>query len=340
LAAFLGRRLLFALAVLLGVTFGSFVLIATKFTTICPGPTTPNTSFPPLASNAGQAAGLYWHWLRGVPSGRSLGESCSGLPTVGLWPSLGHTAALLAAAGLLVVVFSLLIGTLAAARAGSVVDLCLRVFSYAAWAVPSFVLALMLQSSLGWAGRRFGFHTFEQTGWPGFCPTTIFNFNAPGCPPAGHGIHYAVGVLRHVTVPAIALALAFIGLHSRYLRSALLVALHAPYTTTARAKGLSERRVVIRHALRSSLATFASVFLLDFGAIFGAAMAVDWVFRLGGLGSLLINEINGVGGGDGPRYLDAYAVETLLALAALLVLAASFAAELVVTWLDPRARVH
>ena len=132
-------------------------------------------------------------------------------------------------------------------------------------------------------------------------------------------MHYVVGVLRHITVPAVALSLAFIGLHSRYLRSSLLVALSAPYTTTACAKGLPERRVVLQHALRNSLATFTSALLLDFGAIFGAAMAVDWVFRLNGLGTLLVIEINGVGAGDGPRYLDAYAVETLLTVAAALV---------------------
>jgi peptide/nickel transport system permease protein len=171
----------------------------------------------------------------------------------------------------------------------------------------------------------------------GYCPSYGF-FNAPRCPPAGGGAHYVVGVFRHITVPAIALALAFIGLHSRYLRSSLLVALHAPYTTTARAKGLPERRVVLRHALRTSLATFTSVLLLDFGAIFGAAMAVDWVFRLNGLGMLLVNEINGIGG-EGVRYIDAYSIEMLLTLAAFVV-GSAILAELAVTWLDPRARVR
>jgi len=94
---------------------------------------------------------------------------------------------------------------------------------------------------------------------------------------------------------------------------------------------LPERAVVLRHALRNSLATFTSVLLLDFGAIFGAAMAIDWVFRLNGLGMLLINEINGVGAGDGPRYhLDAYSVETLLTIAATFVIGASVLAELAV----------
>src|SRR5205814_8424370 len=54
----------------------------------------------------------------------------------------------------------------------------------------------------------------------------------------------------------------------------------------------------------SDLATFTSALLLDFGAIFGAAMAVDWVFRLNGVGTLFIAEVAGVGSGDAPRYLN------------------------------------
>jgi ABC-type dipeptide/oligopeptide/nickel transport system permease component len=69
-------------------------------------------------------------------------------------------------------------------------------------------------------------------------------------------------------------------------------------------------------------------------------MAVDWVFHLNGLGTLLLTEVAGIGGGDGPRYLDAYAIQTLLSLAAALVIASSVLAELAVVWLDPRARVR
>jgi ABC-type dipeptide/oligopeptide/nickel transport system permease component len=97
---------------------------------------------------------------------------------------------------------------------------------------------------------------------------------------------------------------------------------------------------VLHHALRNSLATFTSVLLLDFGALFGAAMAVDWVFHLNGLGTLFISEIGGVGSGDGPRYLDAYAVESLLTVAAALVVTSGVLAECAVAWLDPRARVQ
>ena len=341
MAAFLARRLLLSLGVLAAVSFGTFTLIATKFTSTCSSSFTPQTKFPPLAGNAHQAASLWWDWLKNVPTGRSFRPACTtGGFLSPFWEAVGHTAVLLALTMLLVVVFSLLLGTLAAVRARTVVDGAFRGFSYIAWAIPSFLLALLLRSVIEWATDHHGFHVFATSGWPGGCAAAQFG-NPAACPPPLHGFHYVAAVLQHVTVPAVALALAFIGLHSRYLRSALLVSLHAPFTTTAYAKGLSERRVVLRHALRNSLATFVSALLLDMGAIFGAAMAVDWVFGLGGLGSLLLAQLNGIGGGgDGPAYLDAYSIENLLAFAALFVLASSFLAELAVGWLDPRARVR
>jgi peptide/nickel transport system permease protein len=253
-----------------------------------------------------------------------------------VWPAFVHTGALLGATAVVVAVLSLLLGTLAATRAGTALDGLLRAFSYAAWAVPSFVLGLMLQSAVSWGQSRSGVRWLELSGWPGSC-IGQGGYSFP-CAATGGALHHAVEIVRHLVVPTLALAVAFVGLHSRYLRSSLLVSLSMPFTTTARAKGLSERRVVLRHALRNSLATFTSALLLDFGAIFGAAMAIDWVFRLNGLGTLFIAEVAGVGSGDSPRYLNPYAIESLLATAAVLVVGSSVLAELVVLRLDPRTR--
>ena len=314
-----------AVGVLAAVSFGTFALIATKFSATCTSRFTPTNEFaPPLASTVRQASILYWGWVKGIPSGRSFGSVCNSSVTGQIGPAFAHTALLLGATAVLVVCFSLLLGTLAATKAGSALDGGLRGFSYAAWAVPPFVLGLMLQSVFRWAGSRYSVHWLGIEGWP----------------QGGSGIHQATEVARTLVLPAVALSVAFVGLHSRYLRSALLVALNAPYTTTARGKGLPERQVVFRHALRNSLATFLSALLLDFGAIFGAAMAIDWVFSLHGLGMLLLNEIAGIGGGDGPRFLNPYAIETLLSAAAMLVIASSLVAEVTVAWLDPRARLR
>ncbi len=330
---FLIRRILLAGLVLLGVSFGSFVFLAGKFETIC-GPKTHTLS---------ATLPWYWRWLQGVPSRYSLTTSACGWPPLwtNLRPALERTSALLAFAMVLVLVFGLALGIVAAHTAGSALDVVLRAFSYLAWAVPAFLLALCVQWLFTWLGAAHGLHPFKLLGWPGFCPDPAHNpfdndptGNPPptfDCPAAPHGLGYDVACLRYLTLPAVSLAVGFVGVHSRQLRSSLLVTLGAPYATTARAKGLSERRVLLRHALRVSLGTFVSAFLLDFGAIFGGALAVDWVFRMGGIGMLFINEVTA-------SYVDPYAVQLLLLVAATFVVTSSLLAELGVIWLDPRTR--
>lgn len=324
--AFAIRRVLLAVGVLLAVSFGTFAFFATRFGSPATGPTKT------LAPSFDSALSLWWGWLRRLMHGdtsTALGGNDVGAQT---WQSLGHTVALLGLTAVLVAVFATLLGTLAATRAGSKLDLSLRGFSYVAWAVPGFLVALLLQSVFRWIGSESGFHPFALEGWPGQC--NVNNLILPNCGPVTGGIAgYALSFLRHMILPAIALAVAFIGVHSRYLRSSLLVALHAPYTTTARAKGLPERTVLLRHALRNSLATFVSVMLLDFAAIFGAALAVDWIFQLGGLGTLFLFEIQ-------TAIINPYAVQLLLTLTAVMVVLSAVLSELVVSLLDPRARLR
>jgi peptide/nickel transport system permease protein len=300
------RRLVLGTAVVFVVSFASFVFFTTKFgvgaVTFAPGPR--------------QATVKWWHYIGQLLHGNlsSLGEDESLT-----WRALGHTGALLGLTGLLVVVFALALGILAATQAGSALDLGLRTLSYVAWGIPAFVLALVLWSAT------------HVEGWPGECGS----YGLP-CQPGQTAHTPGVGeVMAHLLLPAAALAVSFIGLHARYLRSSLLVSLHAPYTTTARAKGLPERTVVFRHAVRNSLATFVSALLLDFGAIFGAALAVDYVFKLDGVGMLFLYEISAFSEYAAVHF---YSVSFLLMLTAALVLLASFTAEAAVVWLDPRAR--
>lgn len=322
---FLIRRLALAGVVLIGFSAVTFCFVASQF--------------PPLQGQS--VLPEYWHWLSGVPSGRSLSEGLFGpiLPT--LLASLGHTLVLLAVALVLVLVFSLAFGTLAAITRGSVLDVLLRSISYVAWAIPPFLLALVVQELFTRLGGLRGLGPFPVAGWPGYCPAPkgLDAGTITPCPSAGTGLFYISNVLRYVTFPAITLAVGFIGLHSRYLRSSLVSALAAPYTTTARAKGLPERKVVLRHALRNSLITFTSALLSDFSAIFGAALVVDWLFQLKGLGSLFLVELGITDLSATFVSVDAYAVEALLLVTALMLLASSVLAELAVVALDPRARL-
>jgi peptide/nickel transport system permease protein len=318
--AFVLRRLSLALLVLLAFSFLSFVFAR---------------RFPPLKGQPLLPA--YGHWLRGVANGRSFHSLFPTQAFLGtkLIDSLGHTLALLGLTLIVVVLLALLVGTLAASFRGSPLDLILRTGSYVVWAIPAFLLALIVQQVMAALGSSRGLGPFPIAGWPGFCPAGLgLDAGTLRCYPAGSGVPYALHVLESVTFPALVLAAGFVGLHARYLRASLVVALAAPYTTTARAKGLSERNVVLRHALRNSLVTFAAAVLADFGAVFGAALAIDAIFRLNGLGTLFVSTLN-----PNVPVLDAYQLQLLLLMTGVLLLASSLLSELAVVWLDPRARL-
>jgi len=101
--------------------------------------------------------------------------------------------------------------------------------------------------------------------------------------------------LRHLVVPWIVLATLYIGLYARILRAAMIEVESLDYVRTARAKGISERRVLIRHVLRTSMIGFVSVFGLDFAALVGGgALLVEVVFGLPGIGELTYQSLQGL----------------------------------------------
>lgn len=308
------------------------------------------SQYPPLKGTP--LVHAYWTWLRGIFTGHSL---TTGLlpqpnppgvytPTTGhahilaiVGSALGRTSLLLALTLVLVLIGSVVIGCIAAATRGSTVDFSLRTTSYLAWAVPGFVLATLLQEALARVPLGWGLNIFPTGGWPGQCPSNLGADPATGtCPLAGHGIVLVGHVLYHLALPAIALAAGFIGLHARYLRNSLLEALSSPYITVARAKGLPERRVVLHHALRNALAVFVPLVLGDFGAIFSAALVVDVIFGLGGIGTVFLGmlQLNV----DGLVPIDTYQMQLILLCAGGVMIVASLLGETAVALLDPRAR--
>ena len=134
-----------------------------------------------------------------------------------------------------------------------------------------------------------------------------------------------------MTLPAVAVALGFIGAYSRYLRTALILTLDAPYTVVARGKGLPERLVVRRYALRNALVPFTTVVALDFGAVFGASLAADYVFGLHGLATLFL--------ANGLLNADPFLIEASLVLSAGIVVVAAIAGDIACALLDPRLRL-
>jgi hypothetical protein len=150
---------------------------------------------------------------------------------------------LLALTIVVVVVVSIPVGCISAATRGSALDYGLRIGSYVAWAVPVFVVAILLQEGLGRIPGGWGTGWFPAVGWAGKCPNgqgiDPHNFR---CSAAGHGLTHAGQVIYHLTLPALTLGLGFVGLEARYLRNSMLDVLDAPYITVARGKGLCGHR--------------------------------------------------------------------------------------------------
>jgi peptide/nickel transport system permease protein len=342
MAAFLVRRVFFGLLALFLALTGSFVFWSEKNHACSSAlPSCPTTN--PLFHD-------YWVWLKGVFTGHSLSTGQLPVPSTSfvenpapahlmsyVGAAFGRTLLLLAVTFLIVVALSIPIGVIGAAMRGSIVDLTLRIFSYAAWAVPAFLLATILQEGLGRVPGGWGAGWFPEVGWAGECPNgqgiDLHNFQ---CPSGGHGFTHIGLVLDHLVLPAAALALGFIGLNSRYLRNGLLEALDQPYIAVARGKGLAERRVLLHHGVRNALVTFIPALVSDFGLILGGALAVDFIFQLGGLGSMFIGglKLNA----DAFLPIDINAYQFALLLAGGLMITASIVGEMSLWLLDPRTR--
>ena len=278
----------------------------------------------------------YWRWVQGLFSGASYTGTFSGPLWPAVVPAIGHTAALLFLTFLLVIPLTIGVAALAATHRNGPIDVFVRGVSYIAWAIPAFLLALVLALAAVSIGGQDGLGPFEVAGFPGSCPPG-FGLNAgtfSHCPSAGSGLTYAWNLFRYLAIPALALAVGFVGLHARYLRAGLLQTLDAPFITTARSKGLSERKIVTRHGLRISVAPFVGALFADFGAIFGAALAVDWVFRLNGLGTLFVRQFPL----DSYHPLDVNAIQLVLLITGGFVLISSLLSDTLLTALDPRLR--
>ena len=175
------KRVVLTIALLGAFSFATFYFFAVTLP--------PLKGHPPLYE--------YWVWVRGLVSGRSF-ESLTFIPYrstagVSLWPmvmpALGHTAVLLAAAMVLVVVFSIALAYAAARLRGSTLDLLLRGAAYLGWATPAYLLGLLVQLVASVAGGSRGIGPFPLAGWPGSCPASI-GLNAgeiSPCPTAGSG---------------------------------------------------------------------------------------------------------------------------------------------------------
>jgi len=225
---------------------------------------------------------------------------------------LGNTLQLIIAAEILAVVLAAIIGVVSAVRQYSIFDYVATTFSFLGFATPSFFLALILQI------------TFTNI----FLATDTRIFYTSGLSSAGAD-NFLIDRLQHLALPVISLAVLGIAQFSRYVRASMLEVVNSDYVRTARAKGVKQRTVVMKHALRNAMIPFVTAIALDFGALFGGAIVTETVFSIDGMGRYLVDNL-------GSR--DVYPVMAWLMVTSVIVIVFNLVADVIYGYLDPRIR--
>jgi peptide/nickel transport system permease protein len=228
---------------------------------------------------------------------------------------MGHTLQLVIVAELLAVLIAVFIGVYSALRQYSVFDYSATTFSFVGLATPVFWLALMLQVLFVNIYLWFDVRIF-------------YTANLSGVDP-GTGIHFVLDRAQHLGLPIIVLMIASIATYSRYMRASMLEVVNSDYVRTARAKGLSEQKVTMKHAFRNALIPLVTIVALNFGGLLGGAVVTETVFALDGMGLYFVNQLN-LG--------DPYPVMAWLMITATMIIIFNLVADILYGYLDPRVR--
>jgi peptide/nickel transport system permease protein len=220
---------------------------------------------------------------------------------------LPATLSLALGAGVIWLGLGIVLGLVSAMKAGRVTDRALTGLAMVGVSTPVFLIGALLLYLLAYRLRVF------PNG--GYVPLT----------------QDPLDWLYHMILPWTALSVLYIGLYSRVLRSNLLDTMNEDFVRTARAKGLSRRRVLIRHVLRNSLIPIVSLWGLDFAAVIGGgAILTESVFNLHGVGQYAAQSIG---------QLDVPPVLVIVMFGAFFVVALSAVTDIVVAALDPRIKL-
>jgi peptide/nickel transport system permease protein len=222
------------------------------------------------------------------------------------------TLSLVFGAAIIWVVMALFVGIVAAWARDTLLDRMLMLFSLIGVSMPVFWLAEV--ANLITQARYHDTWLFSWVPALGYVPLGVS----------------VVGWFKSLVIPWTVLAVTYIGLYGRVLRSNLVEAMNEDYIRTARAKGLSERQIILRHALRMSLITLVSMFGLDFGLLAGGgALLIEVVSGLPGVGELTYQAL---------QNLDLPFIMAAVLYGAVFIVVANTVVDMLYAVIDPRAR--
>jgi peptide/nickel transport system permease protein len=224
-----------------------------------------------------------------------------------IWKGLPRTLSLALGAALLWIVAGVGLAVFTALKAGRATDRLLSGLALAGVAIPGFWLAAMMSHYLG----------FELGLFPngGYVPLT----DDP------------IQWLWHMVLPWTALAILFVGVYARVLHVSILEAMNEDYVRTARAKGLSEREVILRHALRNAVVPVVALWGLDVGAVIGGgAILIETIFHLQGVGQYAASALD---------QLDLPPIMAVTVYGAFFIVLLNAIADIIQAALDPRVRL-
>jgi peptide/nickel transport system permease protein len=230
---------------------------------------------------------------------------------------LANTMQLVIAAQLLTLFLAICVGVFSAIRQYSAFDYSATALSFLGLAIPTFWLGLILQIVFVNVYLKWNVRIFYVGGLSSIDP--------------GHGLHFFIDRVQHLVLPVITLATIAVAGYSRFMRASMLEVINADYVRTARAKGLVERRVILKHAFRNALIPLMTLAAIDFGTLFGGAVITETVFGLDGMGLYFINSLS-----TG----ETYNIMAWLMITATMVVAFNLLADITLGFLDPRIRLE
>ncbi len=316
------RRLLYSAVVLVLASFLVFMFVTVSGDPLAALKITPNVS-EETVQNIIERKHLdepvpvrYYEWVKDALTNKFGTTLLTDEPILpDLWRVMKNTLQLVLVAELLAILIAVGIGVYSALRQYSVFDYSMTTFSFLGLATPVFWLALMLQVAVVQIYLATGRNVFP-----------IANLNSVD---PGEGLSFVIDRAHHLVLPVIVLMVANIATYSRYMRASMLEVVNSDYVRTARAKGLAESRVTMKHAFRNALIPLVTLVALNFGTLLGGVVVTETVFSLDGMGLYFVNALG---------TNDPYPVMAWLMITATMIIIFNLVADITYGLLDPRVR--